>query len=176
MAAAAAWYVAEIQRLYRIEAEAREEGLDHEARTALCIDRSVPVLASIKARLDMDRFGGGYLPTSPLALAVNDTAELWRELTRYAEPGNGMVEIDNNLCENAICPSAIGKRNWLFIGHPKAGQRSAIIYTMVANCRLHGVDPLAFLTDVMPKLVDREDGADVTDLLPRQWKAARETA
>ncbi len=95
--AAEAWYVAEIQRLYRIEAEARENGLDHEARSRLRIERSMPVLASIKARLDADRLGGSYLPTSPLTIAVNYTAELWTELTRYAEPGNGMVEIDNNL-------------------------------------------------------------------------------
>ncbi len=171
--AAAAWYVAEIQRLYRIEAEAREKELDHEARATLRIERSVPVLASIKARLDADRLEGRFLPTSPLTIAVNYTAELWTELTRYAEAGNGMVEIDNNLVENAIRPSAIGKKNWLFIGHPSAGQRSAILYTMVENCRMHGIDPLAYLTDVMPKLVDREAGADVTDLLPRQWKAAR---
>jgi hypothetical protein len=104
---------------------------------------------------------------------VNYTAELWTELSRYAEPGNGRVEIDNNLVENAIRPSAIGKKNWLFIGHPKAGQRSAIIYTMVENCRMHGIDPLAYLTDVMPKLVDRAADADVSDLLPRPWKAAR---
>jgi hypothetical protein len=44
---------------------------------------------------------------------------------------------------------------------------------MVENCRLHGIDPLADLTDVMPKLADREAGADVTDLLLRRWKAAR---
>ena len=194
--AAAAWYVAEIQRLYRIEAEAREAGLGHEARCALRAGLSVPVLASIKARLDADRAGGRFMPTSPLTIAMNYTANLWPELNRYAEPGNGMIEpersgdrlpqaarrvsvanqIDNNLVENAIRPSAIGKKNWLFIGHPKAGQRSAIIYTMVENCRVHGIDPLAYLTDVMPKLVGREAGADVTDLLPQQWKAARNAA
>jgi len=113
------------------------------------------------------------LPSNPLAIAVNYTAKIWPELTRYAEPGNGMVEIDNNVVENAIRPSAIGKKNWLFIGHPKAGQRSAIIYTMVENCRLQGIDPLAYLAEMMPLLVDREEGADVSDLLPRQWKAAQ---
>jgi transposase len=174
--AAAAWYVAEIQRLYRIEAEAREAGLDPEARSALRSERSAPVLASIKARLDADRAGGKFPPSSPLTIAMNYTSKLWTELTAYAEPGNGMVEIDNNLVENAIRPSAIGKKNWLFIGHPKAGQRSAVIYTMVENCRLHGIDPLAYLAEVMPRLVDREEGADVSDLLPRQWKAAREVA
>jgi transposase len=170
--AAAAWYVAEIQRLYRVEAEAREKGLDHEARAALRAERSAPVLASIKARLDADRLGGRFLPSSPLTVAMNYATGLWTELTRYAEVGNGRVEIDNNLVENAIRPSAIGKKNWLFIGHPKAGQRSAVIYTMVENCRMHGLDPQAYLADVMPTLVDREEGADVSDLLPRQWKAA----
>ena len=136
------------------------------------------------------------MPTSPLTIAMNYTANLWPELNRYAEPGNGMIEpersgdrlpqaarrvsvanqIDNNLVENAIRPIAIGKKNWLFIGHPKAGQRSAIIYTMVENCRVHGIDPLAYLTDVMPRIVDRDSGADVSDLLPRQWQAARNAA
>src|SRR5690606_35371465 len=110
------------------------------------------------------------------AIAVNYTAGLWTELTRYAEAGNGMAEIDNNLVEKAIRPSAIGKKNWLFIGHPKSGQRAAIIYTMVENCRMHGIDPLAYLTDVMPKLVDRKAGAEVGDLLPRQWTTARQVA
>lgn len=153
------------------------------------------------------------MPTSPLTIAMNYTSNLWPELNRYAEPRNGLIEpersgdrlpqaarrvsvanqIDNNLVENAIRPGAIGKKNWLFIGHPKAGQRSAIIYTMVEpersedrlppaarrvsavsqNYRMHGIDPLAYLTDVMPKLVDREAGADVTDLLPQQWKEAQ---
>lgn len=174
--AAAAWYVAEIQRLYRIEAEARKAGLDVASREALRAQRSAPVLATIKARLDADSVAGKLLPSTPLAKAVSYTMAIWPELTRYAQAGNGMVEIDNNLVENAIRPSAIGKKNWLFIGHPKAGQRSAIIYTMVENCRLHGIDPLAYLTDVMPRLVDRGEQDEVSDLLPRQWKAARSAA
>jgi len=173
--AAAAWYVAEIQRLYRIEAEAREQVLDDHAHSALRAERSAPVLARIKARLGADRAGGKFPPSSPLTIAMNYTMNRWPELLRYAELGNGMVEIDNNLVENAIRPSAIGKKNWLFIAHPKAGQRSAIIYTMVENCRLHGIDPLAYLGDVMPGMVDREEGAEVADLLPRQWKATRST-
>ena len=87
-----------------------------------------------------------------------------------------MVEIGNNLVESTIRPSATGKKNWLFIGHPKAGQRSPLIYTIVKNCCMHGIDPLAYLTDVTPRLVDREAGADVSDLLPHQWKTSRESA
>ena len=54
---------------------------------------------------------------------------------------HGAVEIDNNLVENMIRPTAVGKRNWLFFGSEEAGARSAVIYTLVANCRLHGIEP-----------------------------------
>ena len=60
-------------------------------------------------------------------------------------------EIDNNLIENAIRPSAVGKKNFLFIGSPEAGQRSAIIYSIVVSCERHGIDPLAYMTDVLEK-------------------------
>ena len=57
----------------------------------------------------------------------------WEALTRFIE--DGFLEIDNNLIENAIRPSALGKRNWLFIRHPEAGERSAVIYTLLGSCR-----------------------------------------
>jgi hypothetical protein len=99
------------------------------------------------------------------------------------------------LHENAIRPTAVGKKNWLFIGHPKAGQRSAILYTIIEpeqsgdrlpkaarrasaasqNCRLCGINPLEYLCDVMPKIMDHPVGR-VAELLPRQWKAARDAS
>ena len=57
---------------------------------------------------------------------------------------HGEVEIDNNLVENAIRPTALGKKNWLFFGSAEAGQRSAVLYTLIQNCRLHGVEPYAY--------------------------------
>ena len=80
------------------------------------------MLALIKAALDADRVGGRFLSSRPLTIAMNYTFSRWPELLRYAEPGNRIIEIADNLAENAIRPSAIGKENWLFIGHPKAGQ------------------------------------------------------
>lgn len=61
-------------------------------------------------------------------------------------------KIDNNLVENAIRPTAIGKKNWLFIGDADAGQRSAIIYTVIENCRRRGLDPFAYLREVLTRL------------------------
>lgn len=76
------------------------------------------MLALIKGALDADRVGGRFLSSRPLTIAMNYTFSWLPELLRDAEPGNRIIEI----AENAIGPSAIGKENWLFIGHPKAGQ------------------------------------------------------
>ena len=66
--------------------------------------------------------------------------------------GDGRVEIDNNLVENAIRPTAIGKKNWLFIGEAEAGERGAILYTIVESCRRRGLDPSRYLREVLTAL------------------------
>jgi transposase len=171
----AAWYLAEIQRLYRLEATAREGGYSKEQREALRAQEARPVLARIKAQLDADEKNPAILPASPLGKGLNYIRERWAYLEAYAQAGNGEVEIDNNEVENAIRPTAIGKKNWLFIGHPKAGQMSAIIYTIIENCRINGIDPVAYLTDVLPRIQDHQVKR-VSELLPRQWAAARTAA
>lgn len=170
----AAWYVAEIQKLYRIERQARESRRDALGREALRQAEAVPVLERIKARLDADKGRSELLPSSPLVKAIDYTLERWQGLVRYAETGNGEVEIDNNPVENAIRPTAIGKKNWLFIGHPKAGQMSAIIYTIIENCRLWEIDPMDYLNDVLPRIMDHPK-TRISELLPRQWKEARQS-
>jgi transposase len=74
----------------------------------------------------------------------------WRTLAVYLN--DGRVEIDNNLVENAIRPTAIGKKNWLFVGEAQAGERSAIIYTVIESCRRRGLDPYAYLCEVLTRL------------------------
>jgi len=152
--AAAGSYLAEIQRLCRIESCCDEAFMSVEASAEVCGLESVPVLARIKARLELDRGMGQILASSRLGRAVGYTLRRWRSLDRYAEAGNGEVKIDNNPVENAIRPSAIRGKNGMFIGHRKAGQRSAIIYTIIEECRLHRVDSFAYLVDVMPRIMD----------------------
>lgn len=171
--AEAAWYVAEIQKLYRIEAQAREANLDAVARGALRASQGKPILVGIKGRLDRDLGNADILPSSPLGKAVRYALGLWSGLTRYAEPEHGEVEIDTNQVENAIRPTAVGKKNWLFIGHPKAGQTSAILYTIIENCRMHGIDPMEYLLDVLPRVMDHPQNR-IGELLPRAWKQTRE--
>lgn len=171
----ALWYIAEIQRLYQVEKHAREQGLSHEQREALRQGKSLPVLETIKKRLDIDKGRPEILPSSPLGKAMRYALERWEGLIGYAQEGNGEVEIDNNRVENAIRPTAIGKKNFLFIGHPNAGQTSAILYTIIENCRLQDVDPMEYLNDVLPRLQSHPKEG-IAELLPRQWQKARTVA
>ena len=76
------------------------------------------------------------------------------------------------LVENSIRPPAVGKRNWLFIGDAKAGERSAIIYTIVECCRRRGIDPHAYLHDVLPRLPSMTNW-QVKDVTHEAWAKAQ---
>ncbi|MFM7752062.1 MAG: transposase domain-containing protein [Opitutaceae bacterium] len=69
-------------------------------------------------------------------------------------------------------PSCIGKKNWLFIRHPDAGQRSAILYTLIVSCQRHGKDPLAYLRDILSRLPRLTNQDDLRPLTPRHWRPA----
>ena len=75
--------------------------------------------------------------------AISYALNQWPMLERFLE--HGEVELDNNLVENAIRPAAIGKKNWFFFGSAEAGQRSVVMYTLIENCRMHGVEPYTYL-------------------------------
>ena len=86
---------------------------------------------------------------------------------------DGRFEIDSNLVENDVRPSAVGKRRWLFIGHPDAGWRSAVIYTLIQSCRRYGINPQEYLPDVLARLPSMTSN-QVRELLPDQWSKARQ--
>jgi transposase len=88
-----------------------------------------------------------FLPRSGLGRALDYALGNWKLLGVYLE--DGRVEIDNNLVENAIRPTALRKRNWLFIGEAEAGERSAILYTIVECCRGRGLEMSIFLGGVL---------------------------
>ena len=93
---------------------------------------------------------GHHLPRSSLGKAIDYALSNGVLLGVYLQ--DGRVEIDNNLVENAIRPTALGKKNWLFIGEAQAGQRGAILYTIIESCRRRGIDPYAYLRDVLTRL------------------------
>ncbi len=83
------------------------------------------------------------------------------------------MEIDNNLVENAIRPTAIGKKNWLFFGSADAGHSSAIHYTLLETCRKLGINPNEYLRDILPRLPHMTNRT-AKDFTPAKWKASRE--
>lgn len=90
--------------------------------------------------------------------------------------GNGEMEIDNNLVENAIRPSVIGKKNWRFFGSESGGDRqNAVMYTVVQNCKMHGINPEEYLKDVLGRLPHIK-ADEARELAPAKWLAARTPA
>ena len=83
------------------------------------------------------------------------------------------MEIDNNLVENRIRPTKLGAKNWLFIGCAKAGQKAAILYTIVENCRRLGIDTREYLEDVLTRLPGMK-ASEAVNLTPANWLRARQ--
>ncbi len=161
----------DIQDLYRVEAELREGGAGAQRREARRRAESAPMLAALKGTLEAQR--PHHLPQSLTGKAVSYVLDRWDGLTMYV--GNGAMEIDNNLVENAIRPSAIGKKNWLFFGSESGGWQNAVMYTVVQNCKMHGINPEEYLKDVLGRLPHIK-ADEARELTPVKWLAARSLA
>ena len=109
-----------------------------------------------------------HLPRSLLSKACGYLLAHWDALVAHTRHAH--TRLDNNRIENSIRPCAIGKKNFLFIGHPDAGQRSAIIYSIVGSCQRHGKDPHAYIRDVLARLPAMSNQDDLTPLLPAYWQ------
>lgn len=131
-----------IRQLYVIESQLRQEGASPEQRSQMRDDQARPILEQLHHWLMQTR--SSFLPQSGAGKAITYTLKLWPQLQVYLR--EGQVEIDNNLVENAIRPTALGKKNWLFIGAEEAGQSSAILFTLMQECRRLEIDPEAYLT------------------------------
>jgi hypothetical protein len=115
----AAWLVGQIGKLYAIEKHLREKNAGPQLRAAVRTWQSRPILARLRRAMEIVR--RRVLPKSLLGRAIDYALSRWETLIRYVD--DGRLEIDNNLCENAIRPTAVGKKNFLFIGHPEAGRK-----------------------------------------------------
>jgi len=167
----AAWLVGQIGLLYGVEKHLRQQKAGPKLRAAVRAWQSRPILERLRRALE--RVRRRVLPQSLLGQAIDYALRRWETLTHYVE--DGQWEIDNNLCENAIRPTAVGKKNFLFIGHPEAGQRSAVIYSVLGSCRRHGINPAEYLQDVFERL-PKAKTSEVKSLTPAAWVKARRTA
>ena len=162
----AGWIVRQIQHLYRIEKDLRARHAGPRLRAAVRAHQSRPLIARLQRALTRLKLSRRHLPQSPLGQAIDYALGQWAALGVYL--ADGRIEIDNNLVENAIRPTAIGKKNWLFVGAAEAGQRGAILYTIIESCRRRGIDPPAYLRDILTRLPTATNW-QVKDLVPEAW-------
>ena len=167
----AAWFLRQIGLLYAVEKDLREQQAGPQLRAAFRSWQSRPILARLRRAMELVR--SRTLPQGLLGQAIDYTLKRWEALTRFVD--DGVLEIDNNLIENAIRPSALGKKNWLFTGHPTAGERSAIIYTLLGSCRRHGINPFDYLKDLFTRLPVAKI-TQIGQFTPTAWATARQKA
>lgn len=136
--------------LYIVESYAREKNFTHEQRYQIRQEKSVPILKELKAWFLLNL--NEVLPSSIIGQAIAYAYSRWEKLCEYTK--HGILEIDNNLVENAIRPVALGRKNYLFAGSHKAAQRSAMIYSFFAMCKYHNVNPHEWLKETLSKISD----------------------
>lgn len=165
----AGWVMNQIQQLYRIESRLRENKSGPELRAAIRASESKPVVQRLQRALVRLKSNGRHLPQSLVGVAMDYALGQWQTLEIFLQ--DGRVEIDNNLVENAIRPTAIGKKNWLFVGEAEAGERGAILYTIVESCRRRGIDPYAYIKDVLTRL-PKMTNHQTPQVVPSAWAKA----
>ena len=164
-----AWILRQIAHLYHIEEKLREAKAGPALRLAVRYSESRMVHQRLhKAITLLDK--RSILPKSKLGKAIQYALNQWTQLEVYLT--DGRVEIDNNLVENAIRPTKLGAKNWLFLGNVQAGKKCAILYTIVENCRRLGIDTREYLEDVLTRLPAMK-ASEAASLTPANWLAAR---
>ena len=162
----AAEALARIQKLYAVEAEIR--GRSAEERRAVRQENSAPILEALKpwlaARLDL------LSKKSDLSKAIKYTFNHWDGLNRFLN--DGRIEIDSNTVERAIRPLTPGRKNHLFAGSEGGAEHWAILASLIATCKINDVEPQAYLTDVLTKLVNGRLQSRLDDLLPWAYAPA----
>jgi len=152
-----------MQQLYRIEQSMREDGVTNsDERLLERQSHSRPLVAELKQKIDAER--KAHLPKSKLGEAINYALGQWPEFERYL--ADGRIEIDNNLCENAVRPTKLGEKNHLFFGSAEAGKANALLYTLVRNCRVHDIDPEIYLAEAIRRMSEDPTDEEANALTP----------
>ncbi len=154
--------VALIAKLYEVERQACE--LQPQARRLLRQQHAKPVADALHTWLSEQRVK--LAKADVTAKAIDYALSNWSGLTRYLDDGN--VPIDNNAAENAVRPLAVGRKNWLFVGSRQAGERAAVVLSLIESAKLNGHDPWAYLKDVFERLPTLKQ-RDLAQLLPHNW-------
>jgi transposase len=158
-----------IGQLYRIERYASAKKSTDTERLSLRQKYSKPVMDKIKGALLNPE--STVLPQSRIGKAINYTLNHWNKAVRFLERGD--LPIDNGASERVIRDLAIGRKNWMHVMSDEGGKRMAILYSIIATCKLNNISPQQYLSDVLMRIAMRSDDASIADLTPVEWLKAR---
>lgn len=153
-----------IKKLYAIEHHAKDGSLTAEQIRELRQRESLPHLERLRDWMSVTRTK--VLDKGPLAKAIDYAQSNWGALCRYCK--DGRLDIDNNAAERALRTVAVGRKNWIFFANERGGEAAAVMYSLIATCKEHGVDPRTYLRDVLLRI---GKVSDVKELTPYGWKA-----
>lgn len=161
----AEYALTQIQALYSIERRCREQSLGYDEIKAIRQAESLPILQSLGGWMKQQYVN--VLPKSNIGKALGYSIERWERLSEYVK--DGRLNIDNNPVENSIRPVALGRKNYLFAGSHEAAKRSGMLYSLLGTCKMHGVEPYAWLKDVLHNIADHPVNR-IAELLPHRYK------
>jgi transposase len=153
----------QIGAVFAVERQINGQNAEH--RLAVRQAQSVPLLNDLKALMESTL--GRVSRKGTLADAIRYSLKRWVALTRFTQ--DGRLEMTNNAAERAIRPLTLGRRNWTFVGSDAGGERAAVFFTILQTCKLNGVNPEAYLADIISRIADHS-AKDVDALLPWNWR------
>lgn len=162
----AEYALALFQQLYAIERKIKDQALTGNAVVQLRQQEAMPILQNLKTWM-AEEYPKLVVKKSPIAQAMAYFLPRWEKLCIYTR--DARLNIDNNLVENAIRPVAVGRKNYLFAGSHEAAQRAAMVYSLLATCKLHNINPYYWLRDVLENM-HRYTTENIEGLLPQNWK------
>jgi transposase len=157
--------LAEFQQLYAVEHNAKLNHLNTESIQIERAGKSAAILNRLKTWVE--NYWPKTTPTSPMGKAISYFLKNWKKLTAYI--GNGQTLIDNNPVERCIRPLTVGRNNYLFAGSHEGGCWAAMMYSFFGTCKLHKINPMEWLTDVLTRMPDYPK-LKLDELLPQNWK------
>jgi len=160
--------VRRIDALFDIEREIN--GMSAEQRLGFRAERSAPLLADLEAWMREER--QRLSRHAPVAKAMDYMLKRWPDFTRFLE--DGRICLTNNAAERALRGIALGRKSWLFAGSDRGGDRAAVMYTLIVTAKMNGVDPQAWLADVLARIADHPSRR-LDELLPWNWKRSKAT-
>ncbi len=125
-------------------------------------------MEEVRAWLDTEQ--PRHLPNGPMGEAIRYAINQWDALTLFLEDGH--LPVDNNASERALRICALGRKNFLFVGHDQAGENLAGLYSLIATCEVNGVNPVEYLADVLIR-VQTHPASRIDELLPHNWTPPR---